>query len=213
MATLTLRESQSLSIRAMSFDMFKRLKSAVSKSLNPFRAGRCLSTLTQLQLSFQSVCLNPFRAGRCLSTVKRAENLDVDLPVSIPFEQGDVFRLKLWAHIINGSYVSIPFEQGDVFRPNVLKKRRNMSRESQSLSSRAMSFDLLSLLGDLLCLSSLNPFRAGRCLSTLRARRKYKKLLKLNPFRAGRCLSTLQWYAGGRNHAAFQTHFPIFGEG
>ena len=37
---------------------------------------------------------------------------------------------------------------------------------SQSLSNRAMSFDL----GDLLCLSKLysglNPFRTGRCLST-----------------------------------------------
>ena len=36
--------------------------------------------------------------------------------VSIPFEQGDVFR-PLWQSIIKQlTTVSIPFEQGDVFR-------------------------------------------------------------------------------------------------
>ena len=69
---MKLEMSQSLSNRAMSFD-------------SP-RLNRCLFT----------ICLNPFRTGRCLSTVARAENLDSDL-VSIPFEQGDVFRLQLYA--------------------------------------------------------------------------------------------------------------------
>ena len=59
--------------------------------------------------------------------------------VSIPFDQGNVFRPVLLC--LNGKsiIVSIPFDQGNVFR--------------------------------------------------------------------------LQRYAGGRNHAAFQTHFPIFLEG
>ena len=35
--------------------------------------------------------LNPFRAGRCLSTTK-TESLRLEAIVSIPFEQGDVFR-------------------------------------------------------------------------------------------------------------------------
>ena len=35
--------------------------------------------------------LNPFRAGRCLSTKNQIFNLLYNL-VSIPFEQGDVFR-------------------------------------------------------------------------------------------------------------------------
>ena len=59
--------------------------------------------------------------------------------VSIPFEQGDVFRLTHVGAPKEADAVSIPFEQGDVFR--------------------------------------------------------------------------LQLYAGGRNHAVFQTHFPIFLEG
>ena len=60
---------------------------------------------------------------------------------------------------------------------------------SQSLSSRAMSFDTTLSPNDW-PLRSLNPFRAGRCLSTIRILRKLKRKLCLNPFRAGRCLST-----------------------
>ena len=82
--------------------------------------------------------------------------------------------------------VSIPFDQGNVFR----LRRFIMSIKtllSQSLSIRAMSFDLY--YGDLLCLSNVSiPFDQG------------------NVFR-------LQQYAGGRNYAVFQTHFPIFLEG
>ena len=37
--------------------------------------------------------------------------------VSIPFEQGDVFRLVTLTNTDFGAVVSIPFEQGDVFRP------------------------------------------------------------------------------------------------
>ena len=83
--------------------------------------------------------------------------------VSIPFEQGYVFRHKSICGRVS-KRVSIPFEQGYVFRH---KEDRKVSREVR----------------------------------------------RLNPFRTGLCLSTLQRYAGGRNHAAFQTHFPIFLEG
>ena len=45
--------SQSLSIRAMSFDLTKHMKyMVVNMSLNPFRAGRCLSTTTAGQGGF-----------------------------------------------------------------------------------------------------------------------------------------------------------------
>ena len=41
--------------------------------------------------------------------------------VSIPLEQGNVFRLKENVQVFNGSSVSIPLEQGNVFRqPNIL---------------------------------------------------------------------------------------------
>ena len=65
-----------------------------------------------------------------------------------------------------------------------------VAASSQSLSSRAMSFDAIIIyvyIGDLLC---LNPFRAGRCLSTDYQNSKTTALRRLNPFRAGRCLST-----------------------
>ena len=60
--------------------------------------------------------------------------------------------------------VSIPFEQGDVFRRIMVDALKHFE-PSQSLSSRAMSFDLYHVVhGEQeFC---LNPFRAGRCLST-----------------------------------------------
>ena len=82
-------------------------------------------------------CLNPFRTGRCLSTERYQEQRTLEMSqslsnramsfdavllqqslqalVSIPFEQGDVFRQRKRQ---NDYFicVSIPFEQGDVFR-------------------------------------------------------------------------------------------------
>ena len=107
--------------------------------LNPFRTGRCLSTLLLVLVLLNHGRLNPFRTGRCLSTGKNGALLD-DVRVSIPFEQGDVFRLH--ARACTG-----------------------MVSMSQSLSNRAMFFD-----GGVISLSEpytrLNPFRTGRCFST-----------------------------------------------
>ena len=63
--------SQSLSIRAMSFDV------VVKTEEREFLIG-----------------LNPFRSGQCLSTIKT--ELREFRTVSIPFDQGNVFRQKLW---------------------------------------------------------------------------------------------------------------------
>ena len=60
--------------------------------------------------------------------------------VSIPFEQGDVFRHEVKKYIRENDFVSIPFEQGDVFRQKKLLHVK-LVMWSQSLSSRAMSFD------------------------------------------------------------------------
>ena len=60
--------SQSLSIRAMSFDGELGLIQATAKSLNPFRSGQCLSTLSYQKKQSMVLCLNPFRSGQCLST-------------------------------------------------------------------------------------------------------------------------------------------------
>ena len=107
--------------------------------------------------------LNPFRAGRCLST-------------------------SFIIIIMEIYYVSIPFEQGDVFRQIMTTQLFNKT-ESQSLSSRAMSFDRL-LKKMILKVICLNPFRAGRCLSTFSSIYHFSSRYCLNPFRAGRCLST-----------------------
>ena len=60
--------------------------------------------------------------------------------VSIPFEQGDVFRPIGDLYVNFKIYVSIPFEQGDVFRLKRISYAIDYEL-SQSLSSRAMSFD------------------------------------------------------------------------
>ena len=61
-------------------------------SLNPFRTGRCLSTDEFLATIKERQRLNPFRTGRCLSTALK-NLIIIGGSVSIPFEQGDVFRL------------------------------------------------------------------------------------------------------------------------
>ena len=86
--------SQSLSIRAMSFDksivrtfttiycvsipfdqgnvfrlQVQFVHKDMHKGLNPFRSGQCLSTINKVILDVENCCLNPFRAGRCLSTI------------------------------------------------------------------------------------------------------------------------------------------------
>ena len=129
--------------------------------------------------------LNPFRAGRCLST--RYIDQDEEFQLSIPFEQGDVFRLNI-------------------------NQALNVLNLPQSLSSRAMSFDLKNFylinLGEQVSI----PFEQGDVFR----RRLYVRFRTSGsvsiPFEQGDVFR-LQRYAGGRNHAAFQTHFPIFLEG
>ena len=131
--------SQSLSSRAMSFDLANELKQDCTLlSLNPFRAGRCLSTQKWWDVEVVNG-LNPFRAGRCLST---KSNLDIMRTVK---------RLN-------------PFRAGRCLSTELVEFREKLIK-SQSLSSRAMSFDWKSL-GNYMVKTCLNPFRAGRCLST-----------------------------------------------
>ena len=111
------------------------------------------------------------------------------LPVSIPLEQGGVFRRKTSGTDGRSKRVSIPLEQGGVFRPQSgqLSKRRY---ESQSLWNRAGSFDR-KRMSFLLQLKSLNPFGTGRGLSTMKKLFVMKSVSCLNPFGTGRGLSTV----------------------
>ena len=132
--------------------------------------------------------------------------------VSIPFDQGDVFRLtykiakvkhhnksqslSIRAMSFDGEFimaltlrdlVSIPFDQGDVFRQE--EEHQNGKVENVSIP-----FDQ----GDVFRLNTNLTLSNGSLVSI--------------PFDQGDVFR-LQRYAGGRNHAAFQTHFPIFLEG
>ena len=154
--------------------------------LNPFGTGQCLSTTKSSSIQCRRTCLNPFGTGQCLSTVRmqcmlrklessqslwnRAMSFDQmlvssreSMKVSIPLEQGNVFRhtslkirqgnvslnpfgtgqcLSTINRIRNLFYrlVSIPLEQGNVFRLNPKVNYKDPVL-SQSLWNRAMSFD------------------------------------------------------------------------
>ena len=185
-------------------------------------------------------CLNPFRSGRYLSTEFNLPN-GMNVPVSIPFDQGDVFRRASLAsneihelsqslssramsfditmsirsllsttsqslsiramsfdalNVLNlkGTVRSQSLSSGAMSFDVRIQKLRMKLEESQSLSSRAMSFDICSY-DKRRSSDCLNPFRAGRCLSTVRLN-SLVALTSLNPFRAGRCLSTESLWRG-----------------
>ena len=85
-------QSQSLSNRAMSFDW---------SCADYFEMALLSQSLSNRAMSFDAFLLvkpsqlvhrlNPFRTGRCLSTDASYETYGCKF-VSIPFEQGDVFR-------------------------------------------------------------------------------------------------------------------------
>ena len=83
--------------------------------LNPFRAGRCLSTPKKKKHCAKKQASQSL-SSRAMSFDKSASgNSEMRTVVSIPFEQGDVFRLRYYG--TQGSFpVLIPFEQDDVFR-------------------------------------------------------------------------------------------------
>ena len=64
---------------------------------------------------FIKISLNPFGTGQCLSTVDNIPPAS-ELSVSIPLEQGSVFRQLTADQDSAKVWVSIPLEQGSVFR-------------------------------------------------------------------------------------------------
>ena len=171
----------------MSFDKKKKHYAKSAVSLNPFRAGRCLSTAKV------EIKVEPYPSQ---SLSSRAMSFDRNWPwerrvrflVSIPFEQGDFFRQNQKDLIILLACLN-PFRAGRCLSTYHQLSTCSVILQSQSLSSRAMSFDHQLLLQRML-LKGLNPFRAGRCLSTSMEKSSLHWCEGLNPFRAGRCLST-----------------------
>ena len=84
--------------------------------------------------------------------------------VSIPFEQGDVFRPYACGRTWEFLSVSIPFEQGDVFRP--IKEADEIFALLVSIPFEQGDVFRLTRRLDEKVQKGLNPFRAGRCLST-----------------------------------------------
>ena len=141
----------------------------------------------KVQTSHKEKCLNPFGTGQCLPTLEGSGPKEADR-VSIPLEQGNVFRhieaicpglgfglnpfgtgqcLPTYTTGANGllPIVSIPLEQGNVFR-QTLPKQDYSSGRSQSLWNRAMSSDGGNALPEGMGIS-LNPFGTGQCLPTV----------------------------------------------
>ena len=100
----------------MSFDLNKSAKEIEELSLNPFGTRQCLSTHTNYSTAFQ------IRESQSLWN--RAMSFDLlwrpylwqICVVSIPLEQGNVFRRRRYHQRVKQTQVSIPLEQGNVFR-------------------------------------------------------------------------------------------------
>ena len=77
----------------MSFDLRQKKENFLLVCLNPFGTGQCLSTLHAEIYKDVQESLNPFGTGQCLST-EWLEFIQDQITVSIPLEQGNVFRLQ-----------------------------------------------------------------------------------------------------------------------
>ena len=132
--------SQSLLSRAMSFDEKPKAKFWLNIGLSQSLSSRAMSfDRTTSGRTTESNVSIPFDQGdvfrRSYSYYHQRTRY-----VSIPFDQGNVFRLLERIRKRRRIRVSIPFDQSDVFRP--ANGGTLPTDKSQSLSIRAMSFDL-----------------------------------------------------------------------
>ena len=127
----------------MSFDL-QHSKCHQLKSVSiPFEQGDVFRQRLVFNSGLCSYGLNPFRAGRCLST--RANRCNgYCTGVSIPFEQGDVFRPQGHKNETRKHRLN-PFRAGRCLSTGIMLKLENF-KKSQSLSSRAMSFDIITII-------------------------------------------------------------------
>ena len=144
----------------MSFDpiIIKIIKAVIASQSLWNRAVSFDALVVSVRYNYNR--LNPFGTGQCLSTEKCFIHLYHNQYVSIPLEQGSVFRRttciasgRVWA-------VSIPLEQGSVFR------QRDLELPEKTLTC-------------------LNPFGTGQCLSTYKRAGNLKRLLVSIPLEQG----------------------------
>ena len=177
-------------------------------SLNPFGTGQCLSTKTRFH------CCSIFESqslwNRAVSFDQYPKSLALmDELVSIPLEQGSVFRLlsrwrRCWA-----CPVSIPLEQGSVFRRSYRRGKNGVL--SQSLWNRAVSFDP-KYFGDKTPMNVSQSLwnRAVSFDSLKQAGNIGGKYVSI-PLEQG-SVFRLQWYFEALWHKAYESHFPTFSE-
>ena len=122
----------------MSFDEIGGFEELNKLGLNPFGTGQCLSTNIIINIGI-TICLNPFGTGQCLSTYASLV-IDAMLFSLNPFGTGQCLSTLVEVKFSGFESVSIPLEQGNVFR---LVNNQNFKAfdASQSLWNRAMSFD------------------------------------------------------------------------
>ena len=152
--------------------------------------------------------LNPFGTGQCLSTKSRSDTKKHHY-VSIPLEQGNVFR-RSYEQIVGvgqsqslwNRAMSFDFHQ---YINNFLNE------SSQSLWNRAMSFDVELVEGRIALAEGLNPFGTGQCLSTKKENKLLLKELVSIPLEQGNVFR-LQWGVRALCGKASQSHFPTFSD-
>ena len=180
--------SQSLWNRAMSFDFISTVMTLLyflSQSL--WNMAMSFDEWRRATIYFKNG-LNPFGTGQCLSTEAEGEEYLAYI-VSIPLEQGNVFRRIVAANDSLINEVSIPLEQGNVFRHDgevflhIDAACLNPFGTGQCLSTKSGNRERCGRF-------RLNPFGTGQCLSTITHPTKDASYLCLNPFGTGQCLST-----------------------
>ena len=93
----------------------------------------------------------------------RAQNTTLR-DVSIPLEQGNVFRQNKFVQA--GAFTGLnPFGTGQCLSTTTVSATESGIQGSQSLWNRAMSFDV-SIQATEDSIKGLNPFGTGQCLST-----------------------------------------------
>ena len=155
--------SQSLSSRAMSFDLKNTTSQTIKFVSIPFEQGDVFRH--NCEVHNDHLVLSQSLSSRAMSfDVYMVIPLNTRRKVSIPFEQGDVFRREVARASRRNNFVSIPFEQGDVFR------------QVQKAKTVQLHVSI--------------PFEQGDVFRQSTKKQFDKSILCLNPFRAGRCLST-----------------------
>ena len=155
-------------------------------SLNPFGTGQCLPTSCQTAYQIDQFGLNPFGTGQCLPTKMAVCRIEHGIIVSIPLEQGSVFRQDYPIEERGRLIVSIPLEQGSVFRPYGPTWDSSLKRVSIPLEQGSV-------------------FRRGRKHRPHPTSRVSIPLEQGSVFR-------LQWYFEALWHKAYESHFPTFSE-